>query len=108
MDMKWTVLLAVTALLLNPALADDSHHAKPGASAAALADGEVRRVDKDAQKLTIRHGPMPELDMPQPMTMVYRVKDEAMLDRVKAGDRIRFQAEKIDGAFVVTKIEPQK
>jgi Cu(I)/Ag(I) efflux system periplasmic protein CusF len=72
------------------------------------ADGEVRRVDKDAQKITIRHGPLPSLDMPQPMTMVYRVKDPAMLDRVKAGDKVKFQAENIGGAFTVIDIEPVK
>jgi Cu/Ag efflux protein CusF len=70
------------------------------------ADGEVRKVDKDAQKITIRHGPLPDLDMPQAMTMVYRVKDPAMLDRVKAGDKVKFQAENVGGAFTVTKIEP--
>lgn len=70
----------------------------------ALADGEVRKVDKDAGKLTIKHGPIPSMDMP-PMTMVYRVKDAAMLDQVKAGDRIRFDAEKVGGAYTVTKIE---
>lgn len=69
------------------------------------ADGEIRRVDKDAQKLTIRHGPLPQLDMPQPMTMVYRVKDPALLDQVKAGDRIRFSAEKVGGQYVVTRID---
>ena len=71
-----------------------------------LADGEVRKVDKDAQKITIRHGPLPSLDMPQPMTMVYRVQDPAMLDRVKAGDKVKFEAENVGGAFTVTKIEP--
>lgn len=75
-------------------------------SAESLFDGEVRRVDKDAQKLTIRHGPLPSLDMPSAMTMVYRVKDPAMLDQVKAGDKVKFQAEKIGGAFTVTAIEP--
>ena len=70
------------------------------------ADGEVRKVDKDAQKITIRHGPLPSLDMPQPMTMVYRVQDPAMLDRVKAGDKVKFEAENVGGAFTVTKIEP--
>jgi len=70
------------------------------------ADGEVRKVDKDAQKITIRHGPLPSLDMPQPMTMVYRVKDPAMLDRVKPGDKVKFEAENVGGAFTVTKIEP--
>ena len=79
--------------------ADDAHH-KPS-----LVDGEVRRVDKDAQKITVRHGPLPQLDMPQPMTMVYRVKDPAMLDKVQAGDKVKFQAEKINGAFTLTAIE---
>ena len=73
----------------------------------ALADGEVRKVDKDAAKLTIKHGPIPSMDMP-PMTMVYRVKDPAMLDQVKAGDKIRFDAEKVGGAYTVTRIEPAK
>ncbi len=71
---------------------------------AALADGEVRKVDKQAQRLIIRHGPIPSLDMP-PMTMVFRVKDPAMLDQVKAGDKIRFSAEKVGGGYAVTRIE---
>lgn len=69
------------------------------------AEGVVRRVDKNAEKLTIRHGPIPSMDMPSPMTMVYRVKDPAMLDQVKAGDKIRFEAEKIGGLFTVTRME---
>ena len=99
-------LLAI-ALFLSAALsalADDAHHKKD----LPFADGEVRRVDKDAQKITVRHGPLPQLDMPQPMTMVYRVKDPAMLDRVKAGDKVKFQAEKINGAFTLTAIEPAR
>jgi Cu/Ag efflux protein CusF len=75
---------------------------------AATADGEVRKVDKDAQKITVRHGPLPQLDMPMAMTMVYRVKDPAMLDKVKPGDKVKFQAEKIGGAFTLTMIEPAK
>jgi Cu/Ag efflux protein CusF len=78
-----------------------------GVSAADLADGEVRKVDKDAGKLTIKHGPIPSVDMP-PMTMVFRVKEPGMLDKVKAGDKIKFDAEKIGGAYTVTKIEPAK
>ena len=70
--------------------------------------GEIRKVDKDAQKITIRHGPVPSLDMPQAMTMVYRVKDPAMLDQVKAGDKVTFEAENLNGVFTVTKIEPVK
>lgn len=70
----------------------------------ALADGEIRKVDKDAGKLTIKHGPIPSMDMP-PMTMVYRVKDAAMLERVKPGDKVKFSAEKVGGAYTVTAIE---
>ena len=77
-------------------------------AAEAMADGEVRKVDKDAGRLTIRHGAIPSMDMKQPMTMVYRVKEPAMLDQVKAGDKIRFSAEKAGGAFTVTRIEPAK
>jgi Cu/Ag efflux protein CusF len=87
--------------------ADDAHH-KPAAggsqAAEALAEGEVRRVDKDAKKITIKHGPLVKLDMP-PMTMVFQVKDPAMLDQVKPGDKVRFDAEKVGGAFLLTRIE---
>jgi Cu/Ag efflux protein CusF len=74
-------------------------------SAAAMADGEIRKVDKDAGKLTIKHGPIPSMDMP-PMTMVYRVKDPAMLDKMKPGDKVKFLAEKVGSAFTVMQIEP--
>ena len=73
-----------------------------------LSDGEIRKVDKDAQKITIKHGPLPALDMPMPMTMVYRVADPAMLDKVKAGDKVKFDAEHVNGQFIVTKIEKAK
>jgi Cu(I)/Ag(I) efflux system protein CusF len=69
-----------------------------------LADGEIRKVDKEAKKLTIRHGPIPSLDMP-PMTMVFQVKDPALLEQVKAGDKVKFEAEKTGGAYIVTRIE---
>ena len=77
------------------------------AQADTLADGEIRKVNKDAKKLTIKHGPIANLDMPS-MTMVFQVKDSAMLDQVKAGDKVRFAVDKIDGAYVVTRIEPPK
>ena len=82
-------------------------HPKPAPTAqaaAALSEGEVRRVDKEGKKLTIRHGPLANLDMP-PMTMVFQVKDAGMVEAVKPGDRIRFQADKIGAAYVVTHIE---
>ena len=98
------MLLSVVA----PAAAVDAHH-KPAAkaSSAALTEGEVRKVDKEAKKLTIRHGPITNLDMPA-MTMVFQVQDPAILDSVKAGDKIRFNAEKAGGAFTVTRVEPAK
>lgn len=74
---------------------------------AALSDGEIRKVDKGAKKITIKHGPLANLDMP-PMTMVFQVNDPAMLEQVRAGDKVRFQAEKVGGAFTVTRIEPAK
>ena len=103
--------LLVGALLLLPgAYADDSHH-KPAAGAAqssVLVAGEVRKEDRDAKKITIRHGPLPHLDMPQPMTMVYQVRDIALLDKAKPGEKVKFEAEKVGGAFVVIRIEPAK
>lgn len=77
------------------------------AQAETLSDGEIRKVDQDAKKITIKHGPIANLDMPG-MTMVFQVKDPALLDRAKAGDKVRFAAEKIGGAYVVTRIEPSK
>ncbi|VTU40457.1 Cation efflux system protein CusF precursor [Variovorax sp. PBS-H4] len=79
----------------------------PASADAALTDGEVRKVDKEGKKLTLRHGPLKNLDMPA-MTMVFRVGDEAMLDKVHAGDKVRFQAEKIDGKFTVTRLDPTR
>ncbi len=89
-------------LLAFPALAEDAHH-KPGAPT----EGEVRKVDRDAKKITIKHGPIANLDMPA-MTMVFQVKDAALLEQVKSGDKVRFHAEKIGGAFTVTAIEAAK
>lgn len=69
-----------------------------------MADGEVRKVDKNAKKITLRHGELNQLDMP-PMTMVFQVKDPALLDKVKAGDKVRFRAENSGGNMVVTDID---
>ena len=77
------------------------------AAASELAEGEIRKVDKDNKKLTIKHGPLKNLDMPG-MTMVFGVKDDGMLEKVETGAKVRFQAEKIDGKIVVTKIEPAR
>ena len=105
-----TAALVVGSLLVPATYASATQH-KPTADAtqasAAMSDGEVRKVDKDAKKITIKHGPLANLDMPA-MTMVFQVKDAALLDKVKAGDKVKFQAEKVGSAFNVTQIEPAK
>ena len=69
-----------------------------------MADGEVRKVDKEAGKLTLRHGRIESLDMPG-MTMVFRVADPKLLDGLKVGDKLRFSAERLQGAITITAIE---
>ena len=102
-------VFSIAAAALAPTAGATSHVPSAGGHAEhhALSDGEVRRVDKDAKKLTIRHGPIQNLDMP-PMTMVFQVQDAAMLDTVKPGDKIKFAADKIGGAYTVTKIESSR
>lgn len=72
-----------------------------------LTEGEVRKVDREAAKLTLRHGPITNLDMPA-MTMVFRVSDPALLDAVKPGDKVLFTVEKVGGQLTVTRIEAAK
>jgi Cu/Ag efflux protein CusF len=72
-----------------------------------MADGEVRKIDRAAGKLTIKHGEIKSLDMP-PMTMVFQIKDKAMLDSVKAGDKIRFRVIDDGGKMVVTELHPMR
>ena len=94
-----------TALIHFPVMAQSPPAQREAtAASAAMTEGEVRKIDKDAQKITIRHGPIVNLDMPA-MTMVFRVKDPAMLDQVKPADKIRFTAESLGGTLTVTRIE---
>ena len=81
--------------------------AKPAQAMTEMVAGEVRKVDKDARKITLRHAEIKQLDMPA-MTMVFQVKDPAMLDKVKAGDKVKFKVENTGGAITVTEIEPAK
>jgi len=104
---------AICAGLLGPLSAVSAQTSPPPSAAPAksaeapMVDAEVRKVDKDAGKITLKHGPITNLEMPG-MTMVFRVKDPAMLDKVKEGDKIRITADKIGGAFTVMSIEPMK
>ncbi len=79
--------------------------AQPGM--ASMVEGEVRKIDKAAGKITIRHGEIRHLGMP-PMTMVFRVRDPALLDRVQVGDRVDFEVERIGGAMTITRMEPAR
>lgn len=103
--------LAASALHLAYAAGHSAPETKAGPTAAVgiadMTDGEVRKIDKSAGKITLKHGEIKNLDMPG-MTMVFRVKDAAVLDQFKAGDKVKFKAEKADGAIVVTEIQAVK
>lgn len=85
----------------------DAKKEMPKAAMTDMAEGEIRKVDVENKKITIKHGTIKNLDMPG-MTMVFQVKDPAMVDRVKPGDKILFTAEKLNGAIVVTDIQMAK
>jgi len=70
-------------------------------------DAEVMKIDKAQQKITLKHGEIKNLDMP-PMTMVFRAQDPAMLDAVKVGDKVKFDADKVGGQYTVTRLAPAK
>ena len=93
-------IVAVAALAAITPVLGVSHHS----ALAGYTDGEVRKVDKAGAKVTLKHGPIANLEMP-PMTMLFQVKDPAMLAKLKAGDKVRFRAEKVGGALTVTQIE---
>jgi Cu(I)/Ag(I) efflux system protein CusF len=102
MKKKLSILALGAALTLNVVTAAHVW------AQAALTDGQVTKVDASAGKITIKHGPMKKFDMEDGMTMVYRVQDPAMLTTVKAGDNVRFDAEHVNGQFIVTKIQKVK
>jgi len=76
---------------------------------AAMVNGEVKKIDPAAGKITLKHGPIKNLDMDDDgMTMVFRVKDPAMLNQVKVGDKVQFEAERATAGITITKIEKRK
>ncbi|WP_298833129.1 copper-binding protein [uncultured Piscinibacter sp.] len=78
--------------------------ALPAIASTDLTDAEVRKVDKDGAKLTLKHGEIKNLDMPA-MTMVFNVRDKGVLEQVKAGDKVKFKAVNESGKYVVTEIQ---
>jgi Cu(I)/Ag(I) efflux system periplasmic protein CusF len=106
-------LMSTAALTALPAAAQMDHskmghgagHGAAVADASEMSDAEVRKVDRDQGKLTLRHGPIRNLDMPG-MTMVFTVADRAMLDGVKAGDKVRFRATNEGGRYTVVEMVP--
>jgi len=107
MNKSLSLLAASLFLAAGSVFAGGDQGAKSEAAAASTAemvDGEVRKVDMDTKKITVKHGEMKNLQMPG-MTMVFQVKDPAMLSQVKPGDKIRFAAERSGGAIVITQIQ---
>ena len=94
---RMTAALALTLGLTVSALAQ-----------AASISGEVKKIDEGAGKITLKHGPAKNLGMDEPMTMVYRVKDPAMLKQVKVGDKVTFEAEEASSGYTVTKMQKAK
>ncbi|KJC62269.1 RND transporter [Bradyrhizobium sp. LTSPM299] len=92
---------AVLALALSGAAAQ-------AADRGAAINGEVRKIDERTGKITLKHGPATSLGMDEPMTMVYRVKDPAMLKQVKVGDKVQFDVESGDTGYTVTRIQTSK
>ena len=72
-----------------------------------MVNGQVTKIDESTGKITLKHGPIKKLDMSEGMTMVFRVQDPAMLKQVKVGDKVRFDADRINGQITVTKIDGQ-
>lgn len=103
------VAVALSAAAAMPAWAAGDHggHGKPAAAAASadMTDAEVRKIDMEGSKITLKHADIKNLDMPG-MTMVFVVKDKAMLDKLKAGDKVKFKAINDAGKFTVTEIQP--
>jgi Cu/Ag efflux protein CusF len=110
---KLTLAMVMTAAS-TVAFAQDSHagHGAHGAAhagheapaATELTEGEVKKIDKEAGKITLRHGEIKNLDMAA-MTMVFRVKETSMLDQVKVGDKVKFAADRVNGPLTIVQMQ---
>jgi len=100
------LILLIAALTIVPPL-----HAQPApppaAGASVMSDGVVRKIDASGGRVTLKHGPITNLDMPG-MTMVFRVQPPTLLNNLKVGDAVKFHAESINDALTVTAIAVAK
>ncbi|WP_315831235.1 copper-binding protein [Bradyrhizobium prioriisuperbiae] len=98
MNVKLTTAVLSLSLLLGA-----------GTAVAQAANGEVKKIDEAAGKITLKHGPIKNLDMDEEsMTMVFRVQDPAMLKQVKVGDKVQFEAERATAGITITKMQKSK
>src|SRR5262245_4029245 len=95
--MSFVASVVALTIINDPALAQSN-----------LVSGTVTKIDASAGKITLKHGPIKKLDMNEGMTMVFRAQDPAMLKQVKVGDKVRFDAERVNGQITVTRIEKAK
>jgi len=98
--MRKTALIAASVLALTFAGTPQSTLAQ-----SEMVDGQVTKVDGSAKKITLRHGPIKKFGMDEGHTMVFAVQDPAVLKEVKAGDKVKFAPDRVNGQFVVTRIE---
>ncbi len=97
---KFSAAIMSTSLLLSAGIAF---------AQASTVNGEVKKIDEAAGKITLKHGPIKNLDMEEDgMTMVFRVQDPAMLKQVKVGDKVKFEAERAAAGITITKMQKGK
>ena len=105
-----TLLAAAPSHAADPRVAHSSHgdlsqEIERTRQAADLSSGEIRKIDRDQRKITLRHGEIKNLEMP-PMTMVFQVADPAWIEQFKVGDKVAFRAASINGAITLTELKP--
>ena len=101
--MRKIALVAASILVLSGAVLP-----RVAVAQSAMVNGQVTKIDESAGKITLKHGPIKKLDMNEGMTMVFRVQDPTLLKQVKVGDKVRFDADRVNGQITVTKIEKTK
>ncbi len=99
---KISLVVAATATLMTATIAQGVR------AQFEIVDGQVTKIDESAGKITLRHGPIKKFEMDEGMTMVFKAQDPAMLKSVKVGDKVKFEADRVNGQFTVTRIQKAK